>query len=149
MAKHRGFQDEFYHDEHIIEEWNKVVGKRDLVYILGDITMESAAYYPLLDRLKGRKKVILGNHDNASDIPELLQYVETVSGPTKYKGYILTHIPIAVEELHFWRGNIYGHVHENTHVPLNDKRFNVSAEMINYKPILFDELIEKKQDEDV
>ena len=140
MAQHRGFQDEFYHDEYIVEEWNKVVGKRDLVYILGDITMESVASYPILDRLNGRKKVILGNHDMAKDIPELLTYVETVSGPTKYKGWILTHIPIAIEELHFWRGNIYGHVHENTHVPSNDKRINVSAEMIGYKPKTLDEL---------
>ena len=28
MASHRKFHDEFYHDEHIIDSWNKVVHKR-------------------------------------------------------------------------------------------------------------------------
>ena len=51
MAKHRGFQDEFYHDEHIVDQWNSVVDKRDLTYILGDVTMESPKNYPILDRL--------------------------------------------------------------------------------------------------
>ena len=40
MAHKRGFQDEFYHDEYIVNKWNTVVQKRDTTWILGDITME-------------------------------------------------------------------------------------------------------------
>ncbi len=40
MAIKRGFKDEDEMNEHIIQEWNKVVSKKDVTYILGDITME-------------------------------------------------------------------------------------------------------------
>ena len=141
MAHHRGFQDEFYHDEHIIEKWNKVVGKRDMVYILGDITMNTSKYYHQLGRLKGKKRVVLGNHDNIKDVNELLKYVEYVGGAIEYKGCILTHIPIHSSEIDRFRRNIHGHIHEN--VIEHPKYINVSAEAINYTPKKLDELITK------
>lgn len=87
IAKYRGFQDEFYHDEYLIEQWNKIVHKRDTTYILGDVTMETSKHYYQLDRLAGRKIVVLGNHDKYQDIPELLKYVDGVAGCVDYKGY--------------------------------------------------------------
>ena len=42
MAIKRGFKDEAEHDNFIIEQWNKVVSKKDTVWILGDITMEKS-----------------------------------------------------------------------------------------------------------
>ena len=63
MATHRGFASVEEHDEHIITQWNSVVHKRDTTYILGDVTMEKAEQYALLDRLNGAKRVVLGNHD--------------------------------------------------------------------------------------
>jgi calcineurin-like phosphoesterase family protein len=45
MAKRRGFSTIEEHDEHIIEKWNSVVHKRDITYILGDITMEKSSPY--------------------------------------------------------------------------------------------------------
>jgi calcineurin-like phosphoesterase family protein len=141
MASHRGFHDEFYHDEHIISCWNKVVNKRDLTYILGDITMESSKHYYRLDSLNGRKYVILGNHDMRGDISELLKYVDGVAGMVKYKqGIILTHCPIHPCEMDRFTHNIHGHVHENT---LADQRYiNVSAEVVDYTPKLLKELIQ-------
>ena len=35
----RGFDDIREHDNKIIDNWNKVVNKKDTVYIIGDITM--------------------------------------------------------------------------------------------------------------
>lgn len=113
MANHRGFQDEFHHDEHIINNWNKVIKKKDLVWILGDVTMESKEHYYRLDQLNGRKKVVLGNHDLPEHTRELLNYVETVAGVVDYKGYILSHMPIHPNEIGFCRGNIHAHIHEN------------------------------------
>jgi len=143
MAKHRGFQDEFYHDEHIIDMWNRVVRKKDKVFILGDITMETAKWYFNLDRMNGHKVVVLGNHDMPRDVPELLKYVDSVAGAIKYKGYMLTHIPMAYEELHFYRGNIFGHIHENTHVANSSKRFCVSVDRTNWTPMPFTEIVEQ------
>ena len=51
------------HDETLIRNWNSVVHKGDDVWILGDIIFRSknhASYY--LDRMKGKKHLVVGNH---------------------------------------------------------------------------------------
>jgi calcineurin-like phosphoesterase family protein len=157
MALHRGFGEEFYHDEKIIDSWNRVVNKKDTTYILGDVTMETKDHYHQLDRLNGRKIVVLGNHDRYQDVPELLKYVDGVTGMVDYKGCVLTHAPIHPSEVGFCRANIHAHIHENVlaeaHVsyPYNDpgsiimpsqyKYVNVDAMMINYTPITLDEAL--------
>lgn len=133
MALKRGFQNVEEHDQHIIDRWNATVSKHDTVFILGDITMEKSQHYDKLKLLKGYKKVILGNHDMPQHVPKLLEHVNSVSGMVKLGLYILTHCPIHESELHRFKGNIHGHVHENT---LNDSRYiNVSCEAIDYTPI--------------
>jgi calcineurin-like phosphoesterase family protein len=79
MAKRRGFSSVEEHDEYIIKKWNSVVVKRDLTYVLGDVTMESAKSYPLLDKLNGRKIVVGGNHDKPTHTKELLKYVDSIA----------------------------------------------------------------------
>jgi len=141
MAIKRGFKDEIEHDNFIIEQWNKAVSKKDTVWILGDITMEKSTPYPLLDKLNGYKKVVLGNHDKPQHVKELLKYVNSVCGMIKYQGYILTHYPIHEVEIRTFTKNIHGHVHENS---LDDNRYiNVSCEAIGYAPVLFSELCEQ------
>lgn len=154
MASKRGFKDIWEMNDHIVKEHNKVVHKKDITYILGDITMHKPEYYFYLDQMNGRKKVILGNHDLPQHVPELLKYVEQVGSIVKYKGIFLTHVPIHPQELEYRVPyNIHGHVHENN-VKLNitkgsrgsigkyDPRYiNVSCEMIDYKPKTLEELL--------
>src|SRR5690606_12174994 len=129
------------HDDFLIDSWNSVVtNKKDITYILGDITMEKSHHYHLLDKLNGVKHVVLGNHDRLQDVPKLLQYVNSVSGMINYKKqFILTHCPIHPTELEFrFKYNIHGHVHANS---LSDPRYiNVCAEVIDYSPKLIEEL---------
>lgn len=157
MARHRGFQDEFHHADHLIKEWNKVVHKNDLTYILGDVTMESKEYYFYLDQLKGRKIVVMGNHDLHQHTRELLNYVESVAGMIDYKGFCLTHAPIHPNEIGRYRGNIHAHIHENVlneveipsiyrdkdSVLINSlhKYYNVDANLIGFKPKTIEELL--------
>lgn len=160
MSQHRRFQDEFHHDDHIIKEWNKVVHKKDLTYILGDVTMESKEHYYKLDQLNGRKIVVMGNHDLHTHTRELLNYVESVAGMIDYKGYCLTHCPIHPAEISFYRGNIHAHIHENKLQEIEylsrygdlgetiEKTLNkyhcVDAKLIDYKPKLLEELINER-----
>lgn len=164
MANHRGFQDEFYHDEYLIEQWNKVItGKKSIVYILGDVTMEKKAPYYLLDRLNGTKHVVLGNHDRRQDVPELLKYVETVGGSVDWKGCMLTHVPIHPNEVHFYRYNIHAHIHhinkleemytydsykdpDSKVMPTKDKYLCVDAKLLDFKPRTIEELISMKKE---
>ena len=139
----RNFNDEYEQDAHIVKQWNEVVNKKDVVWILGDLTMESSKHYYVLDQLKGIKKVILGNHEKPSHIQELLKYVNCVRGTMKYKGAWFSHIPMHPVELHD-KVNIHGHVHQHS---LKDKRYiNVSAEVVNYRPQLIDKLLGLNKD---
>ena len=155
MANLRGFPSTDSMNEYIINEHNKVVNKKDLTYILGDISMENSSYYSLLGKMKGRKIVILGNHFNYKHLSELLKYVEGVSSMIKYKGIFLTHCPIHPQELQYRVSyNIHGHTHENNVKKVifsgrrpnknlqDDTRYiNVSCEVIDYKPKTLEELI--------
>jgi calcineurin-like phosphoesterase family protein len=138
MAKRRGFFDAEHMAEYIIAQWNSVVNKNDTVWVLGDITMEKKSGYEKLSRLKGHINVVLGNHDRRQDVPELLNYVNSVCGMVKFRNMILTHCPIHPSELYRFAVNIHGHVHEKS---LRDKRyFNVSCEALDYKPIQYSEI---------
>lgn len=138
-------------NESIIENWNKVVRKKDVVYHLGDFAFGSHNI-AIADRLSGRKKLILGNHDN-HDIKFYLPHFEHISGAFVWKKCILTHIPIHCENVGYrFLLNLHGHLHSQSVKKDNkddEKYFNVSCERNNLTPIhadvIFERLIEIKQ----
>lgn len=139
LAIHRGFLNADIQDEYIISQWNSVITKRDTVWILGDITMEHHKHYYKLDMLNGIKNVVGGNHDSPNHTKKMMVYINKYCGCYSYKGFIMTHIPIHESCLEGrFRKNIHGHIHE--HDINNDKYINVSAEKLDYKPILINEL---------
>ena len=150
-AKWRGFDSAEEHDEYLIQEWNKVVLKRDTVYLLGDLSMENKKYYHLIDRLNGLINVVLGNHDRRQDVPEMMKHVNSVAGAIGYKGYFLTHCPMHKSELRYRnvRGNIHGHIHDRIitkygFLKIPDKMYiNVACEQVGYQPKTLEELLEK------
>jgi calcineurin-like phosphoesterase family protein len=148
MATRRGFSTVEEHDEHIIAKWNSVVNKRDVTYILGDVTMEKSAPYPLLDRLNGIKHIVLGNHDRRQDTKKLFDYAESVAGMIQYKGIMLTHAPIHPMELEYrFNKNIHGHIHDKVVMKMLDgweipdeRYFCVSCEQVDYLPKSLEDL---------
>lgn len=138
IAEYRGFKDSDEYFEKLKLNWNETVNKRDKVFILGDITMEKSKHYHLLNQLNGHKEVILGNHDLPKHVPEMLNYVDKVSGAVKYRNYILTHIPIHTSEVDRFICNVHAHIHDNV---IEDCRyFNVDANVLHLKPISFEEI---------
>ena len=153
MAVKRGFASVEEHDAYIIAQWNSVVAKRDVTYILGDVTMEKKAPYALLDQLNGRKHVVMGNHDRRQDVAALLEHVDSVAGMVQYKGIMLTHCPIHPMELDYrFPRNIHGHIHDNQvmidaptapfEIP-DDRYICVSCERVDYTPRILEELLNK------
>lgn len=149
VAKWRGFNNSEEHDNHLIEKWNSKVNKRDLTYILGDITNESKKHYHLLDKLNGRKIAILGNHDLPKHSRELLNYVESIGGLKKYKGIFLSHCPVHSSELDYRISlNIHSHLHEKNIGIVNengefikDERYIcVSIEQVDFTPVSLNDL---------
>jgi calcineurin-like phosphoesterase family protein len=117
----------------IITNWNKVVGKFDHVFVLGDF-----AFYDgerILPLLKGIKYLIMGNHDRRKTPRHWLDcgFTHVSKYPILLGQYILSHEPIYTE-IGSLR-NICAHKHN---LGINDPtHFFVSVEqpLINYTPI--------------
>lgn len=60
----RPFENTEEMEEMLVENWNAVVKSSDIVYILGDFCLgKKDDWIRILDRLKGQKVLIRGNHD--------------------------------------------------------------------------------------
>lgn len=122
----------------IRDNWNRVVGKYDKVYILGDLSFYGKQYTKWhVDQLAGIKYLVMGNHDRHKTVSWWLEcgltavYDFPIIYDTKNM-LTFSHEPI----YNNIRG-IHGHVH-NTSTAAN----NVSVENINYTPIELSKLLE-------
>ena len=127
------FESEEHHFQVVKENYFKVVRKKDKVFFLGDTAFTKER---LLDVAKwtGTKVALLGNHDVEREltIRDYMGAFDDVQGFVKYKDFWLSHCPIHPNEL---RGkvNVHGHCH---YASIPDARyFNVSLEVIDFKPI--------------
>jgi calcineurin-like phosphoesterase family protein len=126
--------------ELIIDNYLSIVGKRDVVYFLGDISFTQQGLY-LLKTLPGRKILILGNH--CTEHLPIQSYVDTfdkVHGIYSKYGTWFTHAPIHPSEL---RGkfNIHGHTHI---INVDDpKYFNACVDNTDFKPVDVKAVIEQ------
>lgn len=112
-VSYRTGDDHIENMHHIITEWNKIVTKRDIVWVQGDVAFNQEGYDALFE-LNGRLKLVRGNHDNYFTTQDWLKRFETVESIVQYKGHWLTHAPIHPDELR-GRKNIHGHcVDEHT-----------------------------------
>lgn len=121
-------------NERMVENWNSVVRDQDIVWHLGDVYMTHGEQAnEVLSRLRGRKRLCLGNHDNGRD--QLLQkHFQKIMLWRDFRefGLLLTHVPVHPDSL---RGsiNVHGHIHQN---PSPDERYrNVCVEWTNYTPV--------------
>ena len=103
--------------EYLVSQWNSTVGVEDEVYILGDFSDgTSADTAALLQRLHGKKYLIIGNNDHYLEDPSFPQelfcwtktYYELLTRGTKF---VLFHFPIEV-----WSGYLYDRVHLHGHI---------------------------------
>lgn len=102
------------YDEALIKRWNSVVGKNDIVYHLGDFAMTNnkdllKSYF---NRLNGRKRIILGNHDHCKiAFYYEMGFEKVYDKPVIVKNFfILSHEPMFITpSMPYF--NIFGHVH--------------------------------------
>jgi len=133
----RPFYDVHDMNETIIDNWNKTVRDDDIIYHLGDVYFRD---HSLIHRLRGRKRLVLGNHDIAKDqhLQAVFQKILMWRQFPEF-GLLLTHVPVHPNTLNNkWPVNVHGHIHNR---PSYGKEYkNVSVEMINYTPINIEEL---------
>ena len=141
-------------DEHLITAWNSRVRQHDRVYIIGDFMFrnkESPTSY--LARLKGKKHLLLGNHDvKWTKKIDMLHHFETVERFIEMSDgqsrVTLCHYPL-MSWNHMAKGSymIHGHIHNNRDAHYFEtlknmpNLLNAGVDINNYFPVKLNELI--------
>lgn len=120
----------------MVKRWNMVVKPEDHVWHLGDVYMGGSREYidHVLSSLNGRKRLVLGNHDNGRD-QLLLKHFEKIVAWRDFKEYssLLTHMPLHPGSIIKDRVNVHGHIHQNK---IDDPRYRcVCVEHTDYAPV--------------
>ena len=141
-------------DEEMVKRWNETVKPTDKVYHLGDVVINRKAL-KIMHRLNGDKVLIRGNHDIFKD-DDYREHFRELRAYHVMNGMILSHIPLHPESLGRFGVNIHGHTHSNRVMtwhptkqhPVVDPRYHcVCVEQTDFRPILFEDVIQKIKDE--
>ena len=125
----------------IIDNWNNVVKKNDIIYHLGDFAFNN--HLKFIKQLNGKKHLILGNHDEMSKF--LHQYFTSVQQYKVLKfvepNITLFHYALRVwHKSHFGAYHAYGHSHGT--LPSIGKSHDVGVDTNNFKPYALEDLNE-------
>lgn len=124
-------------DEALVERWNAVVRPEDHVYHLGDVAIARRAL-SIVQRLNGKKRLIMGNHDIFKVQEYLAAGFQKVMGIRVLEGLIMTHIPVHSSSLGRFGANVHGHTH-TTGSP-EGRYISVCVELTNYAPVSLEEI---------
>lgn len=150
------------HDQSLIEEFNELVGKNDLLIHCGDVALGKIAdSLPLVGRLRGYKVLIPGNHDRVFSgekqksrirfdaeyrkvFQEIWPEIVIHTIPQLGTEVMLSHFPYEgdsqendrhVDKRPVDNGLplIHGHIHEKRHI--DGRMFNVGVDVNDFKPV--------------
>lgn len=136
----------------LLANWNRRVKGNDTVYILGDLFYKCEDPEPILQQLKGKKRLILGNHDGSWMTKlDASRYFESIDLmlETSVGNYSVTlcHYPLVTWKHEQKAYMIHGHIHLDTSTdfwPLlraRERVLNAGAEINAYRPVTLEELI--------
>lgn len=156
----RPFADTVLMDEVLVHNWNERVTEDDTVYILGDCFWKNEENsVKLIQRLKGHKHLIRGNHDRVHG--RLRFYYESIEHYAEINDndrlVILCHYPIPFyKNQHYGAVMLYGHVHNTreqdfiekwkrelweSEIPCNMINVGCMMEYMKYTPRTLDEIL--------
>lgn len=135
-------------DAAIIERWNSIVSKNDIVYHLGDFIMgDLTDGLNKIHQLNGYIRLAVGNHDTSARLNEFIRLsnIEDIQFGYRIKEgkktFLLSHYPQLTGNYDSSKTfSIHGHTHFLTRFwELNDNfhnlMYNVSCEAINCQPL--------------
>jgi calcineurin-like phosphoesterase family protein len=159
----------------MITNWNKKVHNKDIVYILGDFSFGSYEdTREIMSRLKGRKRLIRGNHDyrfTSKDFVDMgfedvRDYDFITLGNEKI---IMSHYPYSPSKIKQWyykwvrlnndkdyynlylenRGKwlLHGHHHYAREGKYKDRQINVAVDMNEFSPVSENDILTHIQKE--
>jgi len=138
----RPFDSVEHMDTFLISSWKDNIKSNDTIINLGDVSFKTNKenLEKIIKNLPGYKILILGNHDRGKSVKwwREVGFDEVYKYPIIYDDfYILSHESIYINK-HMPYVNVHGHTHGESSD--NFQKVNVSVELLNYKPILFDEI---------
>jgi calcineurin-like phosphoesterase family protein len=129
-------------NEALINNWNEVVSKKDIIFILGDFIFKHMSFNELCSKLNGKKFFVRGNHDYAKEANGWPDIIEL-----NLKGeafLVLTHYPMLSWNRSFhgsW--NLFGHTHSKYIYDNSRLALNVGTDCHNFRPISYLEVKKK------
>ena len=145
-------------NEALIAAWNGRVTGNDTVFILGDLFFRCDDPESILTRLKGKKRLIVGNHDSSwMDRVDLIRYFVSVDPYLEITDgsrlLTLCHYPLLTWK-HKLRQNsfmIHGHIHNDTTsdffplLAIRERALNAGVDINGFRPVTFGELAENNR----
>jgi len=157
----RPYEDVYKMNNSIIDNWNSVVGKEDIVFHLGDFAFVKDAT-DIVRMLNGNIMLIPGNHDNSKNghvdgaklhtfdssgsiskfniLPELFE-VDIQVEDEKIR-FVLCHYPMRVwNKSHHGAIHLFGHCHGTLPDDPTSLSMDVGVDCNAYTPISLDEVL--------
>lgn len=140
-------------DRTLVQNWNETVSPEDTVYLVGDIGYHGG-HVPcrVLERLRGKKHLVRGNHDTGyQDAPLLYRYFETITDFTELDDggahLLLCHYPMLYDKGGYM---IHGHLHRpgsRFHGILQTlpRVLNAGVDVNGYRPVTLAQLVENNR----
>jgi len=142
----------------IVENWNRVVKKSDVVFYLGDLCFGRVGQaLSIVKSLNGTIHFIMGNHDRFKDIQSynrfntINDYVDLTikSDVDATYHFTLMHYPIySWNRASHGSFHVHGHTHQNLHhgesgeYYVGRRAFDAGCNGIDYTPISYKDVIE-------
>lgn len=150
----RPFPDAETMDRALIANWNERVNDDDRVYILGDLLYRCVDPIGILSQLKGRKHLLVGNHDHSwLNAPGARDFFASIADYAQVNDgahvLIMSHYPM-LSYYHEHRSNVFmihGHIHNDTGIDYwpalveRERVLNAGADINGFRPVTFVELV--------
>lgn len=153
IAKRSKFKSVEEMNSKLIENWNKKVGKNDIVFHLGNFAWDPLTAKQVAPLLNGQIYFILGNDDKpVLHIHQEYDHINVLDNQIiilPHNDVVLSHYP-----LRMWAGQDTGTMHIHGHaiysLPtdlINENRVNVCSDYWNYAPIKLSTIKEFRNEE--
>ena len=129
-------------DMKLIANWNERIGNDDIVYHVGDFSMNKKDRRRVLPLLHGKKHLIKGNHDGGVRLDEGWESVQdykevSING----QHIVLFHYAMRVwNRSHRGSWHLYGHSHGTLPDDPKSLSFDIGVDSNGLKPLSFDEV---------
>ena len=150
MHRPRPFASIEEHDERLISRWNDRVRDDDIVYHLGDFAFGGghARARAIFDRLRGRKNLIIGNHETqgmrllwaSPPVHAATIHVQDAGMPRAQAVYVAHCAHRVWPGMHRGTLHLYGHSHGS--LPGTAASLDVGVDCWNWAPVRIGEIRE-------